>query len=203
MKNHVQSCPGKMVANIVNGTVGLSFFQHPFHLCGNISNIPNMDLGQRNLHPTFQLISPTLLFKDVFSINKGQAIINLLATKVTWNPLTGGFRKHLFVTDLASQPKVFKVVEWVMKPLINYMQAMYPFLVCVKLGALQSLPNCPSQYTSHKIKLYLDYSSNHPKLAPVQRPVSVILALNPFIFLSTSYFSNQKGSCTTDCSSQP
>ncbi len=109
-----------------------------------------MDLGQRDHHPTFQLISPTLLFKDVFSIDKRQAIINLLATKVTWNPLTGGFRKCLFVTDLASQPKVCKVVERVMKPLINYVQAMYPSLVCVKLGALKSLSNCPSQYKGHK-----------------------------------------------------
>jgi hypothetical protein len=124
MKNHVQSCPGKMVVNIVNGAVGLPFFPHPFHLCGNVSNILNMDLGQRDLCPTFQLISPTLFFKNVFSIDKHQAIINLLAAKVTWNPLTGGFRKRLFVTDLASQPKVCKVVERVMKTLINYVQAM-------------------------------------------------------------------------------
>jgi hypothetical protein len=96
------------------------------------------------------MISPTLLFKDAFSINKPQAIINLLATKVTWNPLTGGFRKRLFVTDLASQPEGCKVVERVMKPLINYVQAMYPSLVCVKLGALQSLPDCPSSYKGHK-----------------------------------------------------
>ncbi len=128
--------------NIVYGTVGLPFFPHPFHLCGNVSNIPNMDLGQRNHRPTFQLISPTLLFKDVFSINKRQAIINLLATKVTWNPLTGGNRKRLLVTDLAIQPKVCKVVERVMKPLINYVQVMYPSLIFVKLGALKSLPNC-------------------------------------------------------------
>ncbi len=183
MKNRVQSCPGKMVVNIVNGTVGLPFFPHPFHLCDNVSNIPNMDLGQRDLRPTFQMISPTLLFKDIFSIDKRQTIINLLATKVTWNPLTGGFRKRLFVIDLASQPKVCKVVEQVMKPLINYVQVVYPSLVCVKLGALQSLPNCPSQYKGHESKLHLDYSSNYPKLAPAQRPVSVILALDPFDFI--------------------
>jgi hypothetical protein len=105
MKNHVQSCPGKMVVNIVNGTVGLPFFPHPFHLCGNVSNIPNIDLGQHDLRPTFQLISPTLLFKDVFSIDKRQAIIILLVTKVTWNPLTGGFRKHLFLLILPVSPK--------------------------------------------------------------------------------------------------
>jgi hypothetical protein len=125
-----------------------------------------MDLGQCDLRPTFQMISPTLLFKDVFSIDKRQAIINLLATKVTWNPLTGGFIKRLFVTDHASQPDVCKVVERVMKPLINYVQAMYPSLVCVKLGVLQSLPNSPSQYKGHKSKLHLDYSSKYLKLAP-------------------------------------
>ncbi len=63
------------------------------------------------------------------------------------------------------------------------MQAIYPSLVCVQLGALQSLPNCPSQYKGYKNKLHLDYSSNYPKLAPAQRPVSVILALDSFNFL--------------------
>jgi hypothetical protein len=94
-----------MVVNIVNGTVDLPFFPHPFHLCGNVSNILNMDLGRRDLRPTFQMISPTRLSKDVFSIGKRQTIINFLATKVTYNPLTGGFRKRLLLLMLPVSPK--------------------------------------------------------------------------------------------------
>jgi hypothetical protein len=38
IKNNSRSCPGKMIVNIVNGTVGLPYFPHPFHLCGNVMN---------------------------------------------------------------------------------------------------------------------------------------------------------------------
>ncbi len=145
MKNHTRSCPGKMFVHIVNGTVGLPYFPPPFHLFGNVSHIQNMDLGQQDLRPSFQLISLTVLFKDVFSINTSQAIINILDKKVKWSALTGGCQRHFYVTDLASQPEVCKVVERVMKPLIDYVQAIYPSLVCVKLGAPLTLPKCPSQ----------------------------------------------------------
>jgi hypothetical protein len=40
MKNNCQSCPGKMIVVITNGTVGLPSFPLPFHLCGNVSSIP-------------------------------------------------------------------------------------------------------------------------------------------------------------------
>jgi hypothetical protein len=118
-----------MFVHIVNGTVGLPYFPPPFHLCGNVSHIWNMDLGQQDLSPSFQLISPTALFKDVFSIDKHQAINNILNKKGKWSTLAGGCQRHFYVTDLASQPEVCKVVEWVMKPLIDYVQAIYPFLV--------------------------------------------------------------------------
>ena len=67
-----------------------------------------------------------------------------------------------------------------MKPLIDYVQGLYPSLVCVKLGALKSLPNCPSQYEGHNNRFHSDYSSHYPEIAPAERPVSVILALDPF-----------------------
>ncbi len=69
---------------------------------------------------------------------------------------------------------------------------MYPSLICVKLGALQSLPKCPSQYKGYKNKLHLDYSSNYPKLSPAQRLVSVILALDPFDFLYLPHISETR-----------
>jgi hypothetical protein len=83
MKNHSRSCPGKMFVHIANVTVGLPHFPPPFHLCGNVSHIRNMDQGQQDLHPSFQLISPTVLFMDVFSIDKRQAIINILDKKLS------------------------------------------------------------------------------------------------------------------------
>jgi hypothetical protein len=81
MKNNCQS-PAKMIVVSTNSTVGLPTFPPPFHLCGNVSSIPNMQLGQQDLCPTFLMISPTVLFKDVFSVDNRQAIIDLLDKKV-------------------------------------------------------------------------------------------------------------------------
>jgi hypothetical protein len=180
LKKHCQSCPGKMMVVITNGTVGLPSFPPPYHLCGNASNIPIIQLGQQDLRPTLQMICPTVLFKDVLTPGHRQDIINSLAKKVNWTPLTGGGKKRFYVSDLASQPDVCLVVQRVMKPLIDYVQGLYPSLVCVKLGALKSLPNCPSQYEGHNNRFHSDYSSHYPEIAPAARPVSVILALDPF-----------------------
>ena len=180
MKNNCQSCPGKMIVVITNGTVGRPSFPPPFHLCGNVSSIPIMQLGQQDLRPTLQMICPTVLFKDVFSTGHRQAIIDIIDKKVKWDSLTGGCKKRFYVSDLPSQPEVCKVVERVMKPLIDYVQGLYPSLVCVKLGALKTLPHCPSQYEGHNNRFHSDYSSNYPEIAPAERPVSVILALDPF-----------------------
>ncbi len=165
---------------ITNGTVGLFSFPLPFHLCGNVSSIPIMQLGHQDFRPTFQMISPTVLFKDVFSTENRQAIIDIPDKKVTWDPLTGGCKKRYYVSDLASQPEVCEVVDRVMKPLIDYVQ-MISFLGCVKLGALKTLPHCPSQYQGHNNRFHSDYSSNFPEISPAQRPVSVILALDRLI----------------------
>ncbi len=193
MKNNCKSCPGKMIVVTTNGTVGFPYFPPPFHLCGNVSSIPMLQLGQQDLHPTFQMISPTVLFKNVFSTENCQAIIDILHNTVKWDKLTGtgGCKKRFYVADLARQTEVSKVVERVMRPLINYVQVMYPSLVCIKLEALKTLPHCPSQYQGHKNKFHLDYLSNYPKIAPAQRPVSVILALDPFVFMYLPHISQK------------
>jgi hypothetical protein len=103
-----------------------------------------------------------------------------------------GCQRCFYVTDLASQPEVCKVVEWVMKSLIDYVQVIYPSLVCVKLGALQTLPKCPSQYEGHSHRLHSDYSSNYPKFTIAQRLVSAIFALDPFDFMYLPHISQRR-----------
>jgi hypothetical protein len=73
-----------------------------------------------------------------------------------------------------------KLVEQVMQPLIKIVQSKYPSLVYVKYGALQSAPNCPSQYSCHQDKFHSNYEYFYLNLPPEQRPVSVILALDNF-----------------------
>ena len=82
MKSDCKSCPGKMILVITNGTVGFPYFPPPFHLCGNVSSIPMLEFGKPDLCPTFQMISPTVLFEDVFSTEKRQAVIDILHNKV-------------------------------------------------------------------------------------------------------------------------
>jgi hypothetical protein len=129
-----------MTVSIVNGTVGLPFPPPPFHLCGNLISIQNIDLGHRDHHPTLEMILPALLFNDVFTIKNRQAIINLLDSKAIWQGLTGGIfagqKKCQFILDLESHSDVNKLVERAMKPLTNIVQAKYLSLVCVKYGAL-------------------------------------------------------------------
>jgi hypothetical protein len=72
---------------------------------------------------------------------------------------------------------------------IDYVQVLYPSLVCVKLGALKTLPHCPSQYQGHNNKFHSDYLSNYPEITPAQRPVSVILALDQFDFMYLPHIS--------------
>ncbi len=69
---------------------------------------------------------------------------------------------------------------------------MYPSLVCVKLGALQTLQQCPSQYKGHQNRFHSDYESNYPEIAPAQRPVSVILALDPFDFMYLPHITQKR-----------
>jgi hypothetical protein len=89
---------------------------------------------------------------------------DVMTMSVKWSSLTGGGKKRFYVSDLASQPDVCQVVQRVMKPLIDYVQGLYPSLVCVKFGALKSLPNCPSQYEGHNNRFHSDYSSHYPEL---------------------------------------
>jgi hypothetical protein len=146
-----------------------------------------MDLGHTDNHPTLEMFAPTTLSKDVFYPEQHQAIIKIINDKANWHSLSGGrfhgVKIRLFVLDLATQPVVNKVVEWVMKPIIDQIQSKYPSLVCVKYGEIKSLPNCPSQYEGHNFKFHSDYASKLLKLPPENRLVSVILALDPFDFM--------------------
>jgi hypothetical protein len=113
-KNDRYNCPGKMVITIIDGNVGCPSFPPPFHLCGNLTNIKNMDLGQRDHRSTLEMITPTILTDKILYLYKRQALIKLIGDKVHWHGLTvgrfSGVRLRQFVPDLAHQADVNKVV---------------------------------------------------------------------------------------------
>jgi hypothetical protein len=174
-------CPGPLVITIIDSNVGCPSFLPPFHSCEHLTTIFNMDLGHTDNHPTLEMFAPTTLSKDVLYPEQHQAIIKIINNKANWHGLSGGrfhgVNMRLLVPDLAT------LVERVIKPIIDQIQSKYPSLVCVKYGSIKTLPNCPSQYEGHNFKFQSNYASNILEFPPENRPVSVILALDPLDFI--------------------
>ena len=188
-KHKFTNCVGTLFVELtVAGTLSLPQLPAPFHSCGCLNSIQSMDLGYQDSRPVLEMISPSINFVDVITADKRQVVIESLSARSTrWDGLTGGkfgnqsLRK--FVLDLTGQPKINRLVERVMAPLVNIVQAKYPTLRYVKYGALKSEALCPSQYEGHDNMLHTDYEKLHLDIPPHQRPVSIIMALNEFKFI--------------------
>jgi hypothetical protein len=75
------------------------------------------------------------------------------------------------------------IYEYVMTELqdyIAYVQQIYLKLKHVKEGAILSAPNAPAQVDGHDGKLHSDYTANVLECTPDERPVSIIMAVDPF-----------------------
>ena len=180
-------CPGTMIVSFNDGKVSLPKFPQPFHLCGCLTQLRNMDLGHEDYRPTLEMIGPNILSSDLMRSETRQGIIDFIDAHVSWQGLNGGkfagkvLRK--FVLDLTHNKHAHSVVEKIMKPYIQHVQSVYPCLVTVKYGAIKSFAGCPSQFEGHDNRFHTDYSSFYPELPPHERPVSIILALDDFEFI--------------------
>jgi hypothetical protein len=63
---------------------------------------------------------------------------------------------------------------------ITYVQQIYPKLNNGKGGAILSAPNSLVQIDGHYRKLHSDYTANVLEHPPDERPLSIIVALDPF-----------------------
>ena len=188
-------CPGTMILYFKDGKVSQPKFEEPFHQCGCLIHLHNMDLGPQDCRPALLMIGPSELSSDLMISAIHQVIINFIDKNVTWTGLSGGRfsgkTMHKYVMDLAHHKAAHNLVEKVMKPYIQQVQRLYPCLVTVKYGAINSLAGCPSQYEGHGDSFHTDYSSFYPNLLPHERPGSIILAMDDFNFkhlpLSTLY----------------
>jgi len=188
-------CPGTMILYFKDGKVSQPKFEEPFHQCGCLIHLHNMDLGPQDCRPALLMIGPSELSSDLMTSATHQEIINFIDKNVTWTGLSGGrfsgkiMRKY--VTDLAHHKAAYNLVEKVMKLYIQHVQRLYPCLMMVKYGAIKSLAVCPSQYKGHGHRFHTDYSSFYPNLPPHERHGSIILAMDDFNFkhlpLSTLY----------------
>jgi hypothetical protein len=66
---------------------------------------------------------------------------------------------------------------------INHVQGIYPTLIHVKGGSILSAPNAPAQFEGHNERLHSDYTANVLEQSPNERPVSIIVAVDPFQFM--------------------
>ncbi len=138
------NCVGTLFVELTGaGTLSLPQSPPPYHSCGCLNSIQSIDLGYQNTCPALEMISPSISFVDVITAEKRQVVIESLSARSTkWDGLTGGkFGKHFFqknFLDLTGQPKMNRLVERVMAPLVTTVQAKYPTLCYVKYGALKN-----------------------------------------------------------------
>ncbi len=51
-------CFGTMIVSFKDGTVTTPKFSEPFHLCGCLTQLRNMDLGSEDYRPALEMIGP-------------------------------------------------------------------------------------------------------------------------------------------------
>jgi hypothetical protein len=97
-----------------------------------------------------------------------------------WDKFTGGGDSCFFAKDLKKHPMIYNYVMTELQDYITYVQQIYPKLKHVKGGAILSAPNAPAQIDRHYGKLHSDYTADVLERPPGERPISIILAVDPF-----------------------
>ena len=98
---------------------------------------------------------------------------------------------RLFTPELSKFPEVYNQVKKCIAPYLDFVQTKYPSLKHVKLAALKSMPGATSQYSRCFGRLHCDYDDSVNLRAPHDRPVSLMVAIDPFEII---YLNNR-----TDC----
>jgi hypothetical protein len=94
--------------------------------------------------------------------------------------LTGGGDSHFFAKDLEKHPMIYDYVMTIFWDYITYVEQIYPKLKHVEGGAILSAPNAPAQIDGHYGKLHSIYTAFVLECPPDERPISRIVAVDPF-----------------------
>ncbi len=108
-----------------------------------------------------------------------QNLLHYSNTKL-WDKLTVGGDSHFFAKDLKKHPMIYNYVMTESQDYITDVQQIYPTLKHVKGGAILSAPNSPAQINGHYEKLHSNYTANILERPPDERPISIIMAVDPF-----------------------
>ncbi len=94
--------------------------------------------------------------------------------------MTGGGDSHFFAKDLEKHPRIYRYVMKKLQDYITYVHQIYPKLKHVKGGAILSAPNSLAQINGHYGNVHSDYTAHVSELPPDERPLSIIMAVDPF-----------------------
>lgn len=101
-----------------------------------------------------------------------------------WSWISGGGRTdRKYAPQKLFSPVVLTVLTRAMGPYVRWVRAKYPKLVCIKYGALKTVARGKAQYERHSYRLHSDYDDTVYTLPPDERPVSLMVALTPFVLL--------------------
>ena len=92
----------------------------------------------------------------------------------------GGTGVRFYTPNLIANQEVYKLVKKCIGPYLQFVQDHYPALQHYKLAVLKSMPGAASQYSRCNLRLHSDYPESVNLLTPHERPVSLIVALDPF-----------------------
>ena len=94
-----------------------------------------------------------------------------------------GKSKRSFTPNLANFPDLYKLVEKCMAPYISWVQEQQPLLKYYKLAIVRSDVGAGSQYEGCGRRLHSDYFDCVNKRPPLERPMSLLVALDEFEFM--------------------
>ena len=111
---------------------------------------------------------------------KLRSVLNYSDTRL-WHKLTGGGDSRFYAKDLEKHTEIYNYVMDELQYYITYAQMKFPKLIHVKGGAILSAPHAPAQIDGHNGKLHSDYTADVSQRPLDERPVSIIVAVDPFV----------------------
>jgi hypothetical protein len=192
-------CKAKLVY-LANPDGTQEFQVHQPHICPAVKGAePEVDTVPRNeiIHgpeeemvvegrrsdadprPYLETMSPSPDSVDDFVLL--QSVLVLLRAFSGWRFLSGGGGGDRFYARQESfSPALFAQVEKAMRPYVTWVQSKYPKLTYVRFGVLKTAAHGLSQFKYHRNRLHSDYDDSVYQLPFDERPVSLMVALDPF-----------------------
>lgn len=132
-----------------------------------------------NDQPILIHVRPSAPDQGLKDESKLRRVLNYSDTRL-WHKLTGGGDSRFYAKDLEKHTDIYNYVMEELQYYITYAQMKFPKLIHVKGGAILSAPHAQAQLDGHHGKLHSDYTADVSQRPLDERPVSIIVAVDPF-----------------------